>query len=221
MVHYGVVKNTGVGKVLKGGLNVARVFARRNVMMPMAIIRTKPGIMARIGAIRGSKCGTVRMNFRSTGRGSLGGPRGKRLTTTGILGGRLGRFEMSTMRRFAIKRRVGTSLFTTKRGVSIAKADGNGKFRNPVGERKRSEKPRSRNSECREEPNSVKTYSFPNEIFGGGGLTKRVNDIGIAIRGLRIIEMSTSGGLVLIGNTVPKPGNSVMAVGRTIGSSGW
>lgn len=40
----------------------------------------------------------------------------------------------------------------------------------------------------------------------------------MAIRGLAIIGISTRGGLVTIGNTVPNPGGKVIMVGSSMGT---
>lgn len=57
-------------------------------------------------------------------------------------------------------------------------------------------------------------------MFGNGGLTNRLNTREIAIRGLSVMGISTRGGLVTIGNTVPNPGNKVIILTSAIGD-GW
>lgn len=235
--HYGSRRMVVVGgTVLTAGIKVARVFGRRSkILVPMAILRTNPYMMARIGAIRGSNCDTMRIKCISGGRGviagsgdkggsvtregNIAGTRGNRFSGTNMSKGEcMGRFEFRGTRRCALTRRVGTSVFTTKSGISTATISGNGNFRNTVGHRGRDEKPVARNSGFRHRTNSGNSTSSPDGMFGNGGVPKRVNGGGVAIRGLRMMEISTRGGLVLIGNSMPKPGGYLMAVGRAIGT---
>lgn len=222
---------------MTAGVNVARVFGTSNMLMPMAMLRTNPYIMARVGAIRGSNCDTIRINFNSGGRGiirgstgnggdmtrerNIGGTRVKRFGGTNISKGEfIHRFGFRGTSRCGLTSRVGTSVFTRNSGISMATVSGNGNFRNTVGELNRREKPVTRNSGFRHRRNSGNTYSSPDGMFGKGKVPKRVNDMGIAARGLRIMEISTSGGLLLVGNTIPKTGGTLVAMGRAAGSNG-
>lgn len=221
-VVWGAGKNIAVaGKVLNGGMKVARFFATGNRLMPIAIVRTAPGIILRIGAGRASNCRTMRLNCRRVHRMLSGGPTGNRTTGTGATPGHfVHRFGGIRLKRCRMKGRVGISVFTTNSVISIANAAGKRNFRNMVGHRKRDHKPVTRKSHCRHHPNSVNTTSFPSHMFGNGGLTKHVNGSHIAVRGLRIIVISIRGGMVLVGKGMPNSGGSLVRVGMTHGTTG-
>lgn len=101
----------------------------------MAMIRTNPYAMIRGGAIRGSNCRTIRMNFNRIGVDHIGGPRTNRFGGTSMTpGGILGRFELTSADTLGINSVLGTSMFTINSEISIINADGNGNATNTVGE---------------------------------------------------------------------------------------
>lgn len=58
-----------VSKLVKGGVKVASICDTRNGGVPYAIVRTNPYIIARVGAIRGSACRTMRVTCSRGDRG--------------------------------------------------------------------------------------------------------------------------------------------------------
>ncbi len=203
-----------VPKLVKGGVKVASIFNTSKGGVPYAIVRTNPYIIARIGSVRGSKCGTVRLKFNRTGRGGAAGPllnafRG----TKAAPGRRLTRFAFS--RSCGLNSAVAISLFTSTGFINIINASGNHNFRNIIHHRrfnniKRSARNRSSHLHT---PNSINTYSCPTGIFGNVHVTNRVNGTHIAARGLEILGIVPRDGLLVIGNSITKCGNSAMLVG--------
>ncbi len=211
---FGWVFLWGVPKLVKGGVKVASMFDTRNGDLPYAIVRMNPYIIARVGAMRGSNCTTLRLNFRSGGRGRAGGTRGKRFTTSNAAPGhgliRFGKFR----NRFGLNSTVAISVFRSKRFISIMNASGNGNRRNIMKHcnfNNINRAARNRRGHLHT-PNSLNTSSCPSHMFGKVHVNKHANNSHMAVRDLGIVGIVPRRGLLLIGNSIPNTGNSVMLV---------